>query len=406
MLKPRHELESWLAKSFANMEDKDKKQEIYNKALFEYDLPIDITSDILTMRRDLSEYNDFVLYIITSIVAESKIKQYYTTKEIKMYSNSKYKVDKIKKDLHLPMFEVTNDQWIGANSAKFLMQLRDAQRIIYNADTQRALQVVVRGGKEIYKPSVNYKSVQEIADAYSKGEFIPNTISLNIDLDDEDMELIYDDETKTLTIKNFTHFDIFDGYHRYLAMGINYDTNHKFDYPIELRITNFSISKAKRFIYQEDHKTKMQRIAAATYNTSDYGNLVIDKLNNGDSSFNFYHSVNLKDGLINSGYLLQIVNALYFSGNKKVERKDIIRIAKELKDKINTFSEECDEYLGRKWKKYETHVIIYGLYNDFDTQTIVKAVSNLAPETKKRTAEVEKITPTYVKMLKEVYDNG
>ena len=85
-----------------------------------------MSSDIITLRKNLSEYNEFILFAITSIVKPDQIKKWFTDREIKNYSKQKLKTSKIKFPIKLKMFEVTPDQWIGVSSAQFLMKLRDA----------------------------------------------------------------------------------------------------------------------------------------------------------------------------------------------------------------------------------------------------------------------------------------
>ena len=50
-----------------------------------------MSSDIISMRKYLSEYNEFVLFAIASVIDENKIKLYFTEREIEMYSNQTYK---------------------------------------------------------------------------------------------------------------------------------------------------------------------------------------------------------------------------------------------------------------------------------------------------------------------------
>lgn len=373
MLKDRSGLEKNLVAICSQIDDNKVFQDYCIKLEKQFDLPISLSSDILSLRKDLSEIDRFTLFAITYILNHQLLTRYFTEIEIKNYSTQKYKDEnKVQFPIKLDMFEVKPDQWIGVSSVKFLMQLRDEQYINYNANTQRALSIMVKDGKEVYRPSVDIKAVKEIEKAYQSGAFIPNTISLNINQDDENANFEF--KNNVLTIYSITAFDIFDGYHRYLGMGRNYDRNNDFDYPTELRITNFSVSKAKQFIYQEDHKTKMKKIVQATYDQQNSGNIVCDRLNT-DSSFNLYNKINLTDGFINYGELSAAINAIYFD-NQKVDRKEIIRISNELKEKLNKFTEEIDSYLERRWKRYEVYIIVYGIKNNISPTDVYNIIDN------------------------------
>ena len=399
MLKPRNELEKFLVKLFSDVEDNTVRQEWYLKLEADYNIPISMSSDIITLRTDLSGYNEFILFCITMITAERKVDKYFTPLEIKNYREQKLQNNKIKFPIKLKMFSVTNDQWIGVSSAKFLMQLRDAQYINYNADTQRALEIMVRNGKEIYRPSVDYPSVKEITEAYHDNTFIPNTISLNIDPDDEEAEFDFDNDV--LTIYSLSHFDIFDGYHRYLGMGRNYDRDNSWDYPTELRITTFPVSKAKQFIWQEDHKTKMKKIDQITYDQRNAGNMICERLNN-DLDFNFYKKVNLSDGLINLGELSTAINKFYLN-NSAADRKQIINLTKLIKQSINNFSEEYEEYLEKKWERYEVYVIMYGLNQLKSPEMIYEALQNIPQDNLHKLNNSQSLARKQINILEEVY---
>lgn len=375
----RKTAEKKIAVAFSNLEDKTVIQNYCLELERKYNIPIGVSSDVICLRKDLSGYNDFFLYAITDVVVHKYIDGLFTEREIATYSGQKFEVQRIKFPIKLKMFQVTPDQWIGVSSAQFLMELRDAQYINYNAETQRALEIMVKGGKEIYRPSVDTKSVGEIADAYGNNSFIPNTISLNISQDDEKADFIYRDDT--LIINDITAFDIFDGYHRYLGMARNYDADNEFDYPIELRITNFSVSKAKQFIYQEDHKTKMKKVNREAYDQQNPGNMVCDRLNS-DSAFNLYNRINLTDGIINYGELSAAINAFYFN-SKNVERKIIIHLSKSLRDKLNGYTEDYEEYLDRKWQRHEIFEIVYGIYRGFSNEKTKAGIDNTDKQHKK-----------------------
>ena len=402
MLKPRVELEKKLIKFFINIEDSKVRQEYYLQLEEKYNISIGMSSDIITMRKDLSEYNEFVLFAITSVVDNNSIKKYFTEKEISLYSDKKLKNTKIKFPIRLPMFQVTDDQWIGVSSAQFLMQLREKQYVNYNAETQRALERMLSDGKEIFRPSVDQPALKEITQAYKDKIFIPNTISLNISQDDEDAEFTYNEETHELIIKNIKAFDIFDGYHRYLAMAANYDQDNSFDYPIELRITNFSVSKAKQFIFQEDHKTKMKKIVSKTFDQYNSGNIIIDKINS-DPSSNLYNNINLTTGVVNKADMSAAINRLMLYA-QAIKRAQVITKSKELKNKLNDFTEEYVDYLDHKWKRYEIYLIIYGIENNYTNQQIKKAINLITKDQIKILSNGE-LRKRECKIIEEVYSN-
>ena len=399
MIKSRNELENLLVKTMVSIDDSDKRQEYYIMLEDKYSIPTTISSDIFTMRKDLSEFNEFILYCVAELLKPNKVKEYYTEKEIKLYGESRYKSDKIKFPIKLPMFQVDSDQWIGVSDAKWLMQLRSAQMINYNADTQRALEIVLNGGQEILRPSVNYKSVREIAELYKEQRFIPNTISLNINYDDEDAEFYFKDNE--LIIKNIKAFDIFDGYHRYLALASLYDIDNSFNYPIELRLTNFSVSKAKQFIFQEDHQTKMKRIDAASFDQYNIGNMIVERINN-DTSSDLFNSINVGKGLVNAGVMAQTINRWWFV-DEKPDRKAIITASKHIKDALNDVVEDKTELLESRWRKYEIYLIMYGISKDYSSDKIIDSLSHITKWQIKELSSQEQLRKKQETVIREVY---
>lgn len=399
MIKARNELEKILVKKIAVIEDSDERQEYYLTLDDKYNIPISISSDIFSLRKDLSEYNEFILFAITELIRPNKLEEFYTEKEIKFFQDSKYKVDKIKLPIKLPMFQVTSDQWIGVSDAKFLMKLRNAQMINYNPDTQRALEIVMNGGRQIFRPSVNYKSVGEMTDLYAENRFIPNTISLNINYDDETVEFTFKDNE--LTINSLNAFDIFDGYHRYLAMGNNYDKNKKFNYPIELRITNFSVSKAKQFIWQENHQTKMTETNAASFNQYDVGNMIVERINN-DTTSDLFDCINVGKGVVNAGYMGQAINRWFFV-DQKPERKDIIAASKKIKDALNDLVETDTSLMDKKWHKHEVWMVIYGISQGHSSNEIIDALNNIGKWQMKELSSKTTIQKKQETIIKEMY---
>ena len=399
MLKDRGELEKKLLKYITNTATNTSQRQQWCVELSDkYSIPIAMSSDIISQRKDLSEYNEFILYAITDVIKPDKIGEFYSQQEIKMFDGKKYKPNTMRFPLKLHLIKITDDQYIGKTTAQFLMELREKQLINYNADTQRALRIMLQGGTKILRPYIHTNTVTEIDSCFAEGTFIPNMLTLNINLDDENAEYIYDDNTEVLKINHLTAFDIVDGYHRYLGMSRNYDRDNNWDYPMMLQITTFSVGKAKQFIFQENHKTKMREIDASTYDQYNAGNMIVTRLNN-DPECNLDRS----DGLVNPGILSQTINRLYFPTRNKPDRKDIINTTKDLKAKINRFTEDADEYLNKEWSVYETLIIMYGLYTENSAERIVEAINKISEEDIDTLNRIKDLNNKVINIIKEVY---
>lgn len=93
MLKDRSELEQQLIKYSANNATHQiglsTTQQWYLDLQEKYNIPITISSDIISQRKDISQFNEFILFAITDILKPEWIKKYFTEQEIKLYSGKK-----------------------------------------------------------------------------------------------------------------------------------------------------------------------------------------------------------------------------------------------------------------------------------------------------------------------------
>ena len=107
MLKAKVDLEKYLERKILKIvTNTETINKVCEYAEQHYDIPQGFTSDFITMRTALMEANEFILFCILDSIDKitkeandlrnNKLKEYFTESEIKTYSNSKFKVDKIK----------------------------------------------------------------------------------------------------------------------------------------------------------------------------------------------------------------------------------------------------------------------------------------------------------------------
>lgn len=338
-----------------------ERQQLYETLEERYQMPISLTSDICAGREPISEQNDFVGFCLLSVLSPKEITKYFTDEEIKLFSVEKF--DKHEFELPLVfnnMVQITPDQWIGKITAKELMALKDAQIIKYNENTQRTMKRIVRGESRYYKIALNEKSVEEIKDALKNGIYISDDITLN--MPQETTEFSY--YKGNITISELDKLDIIDGYHRYIAISRAMIENEDFDYPMELRLVNFSEEKAKQLIYQKDQKTRMRQVDSAALNQYNPANIVVSQLN-ADPSSNLQGMIGRNSGNINQADLSAFINAFYFPTGKAT-RKDILSVEKELQGKFNAYISSNLNLVDHVFTTKEIAVIIYCFKNVAD----------------------------------------
>ena len=333
-----------------------------------YNMPEAMSSDYLSMRKNLFEADDFTLFALTNVLCPKKGYDWFSTSEIKHYSKDKFVIEKIKFPLKYKVIQIRDDQFIGKITVKDLMQLRDAQLINYNENAQRTMRHTVKNGEEIYQISLNKKQISAIQESYIEDEYIPNTITLNIP---EGSLFDYDEDSNMLIIREMDYFDILDGYHRYVAMSKIFAQDHNFDYEMELRITNFSDDKGRRFIWQEDQKTKMTKVNSDSMNSSKISNKIVERMNR-DSGFILSSKISRNRGLIDAAELANIIEVVWLKGMEKDdELTSMLYITDKLTQDFEKVIQTDGSLLKNKWDKKLVLTVVYDSKRDA-IQSVIK----------------------------------
>lgn len=394
----RSVLENYISERFFNiLINKKEELELYDYAYEKYNYPKGIFSDFLSGRKNIATANDYTLFVITdSILNFTKkgrtISDFFTDREIELYGTTKYKdPDKIEFPLIFKMIQVADDQWIGTLDVNTFFSLQNAGIINYNPNTQRSMTRFTRNGNDIYRITLNKSAVNSIKTDMLERIYIPDTITLNIPADDEFADFYYDKENCQLVVNSIKAFDINDGYHRYVSMFQAKTQNTDFNYPMELRITNFDVQKSQQMIYQMDQKTKMIKQASDSYNSYAPQNKVVQRINE-SSVCNIQGYIGRTESKIDFVALAECIRIAYFNGKQDrkgspEQRREIIRVAKEFIDDFNILTDEDDSYLDKIYSQAEimTLTIIFNYYDGKDKRTMMETINkvmdtNLVPK--------------------------
>lgn len=322
--------------------DQKRTQELTVSINEKYGISLGTVSDILNLRIDLDYQNDFILYAILDGLAENSLPEFFTDAEISRYSKTRY--EKENPVLTFEVVRIDKDQYIGKITAKKLIELRDAQIIRYNTNTQRTLTRVIRGMKESFKITINKIMIEKIIESYKNGNYIPNTITLNVA---EDATCNYNPDTHILTIMDAEYLDIIDGFHRYLSLSQMSNLNPEFDYPMELRITQFPEEKSQHFIWQEDQKTKMKKTDSDSMNQDNPGTQIAEMLNQNGI---FRNLISRNGGIIDFPLLSTSIAFFYFRDYRsKPNRSDLILVRNEIRSKLESIVECNPDLLNKRW---------------------------------------------------------
>lgn len=379
------EIQSWVQYKQKRLTKKERQQ-ICKDAFTQYGIPMDITADILVGRRNAKEFSPKILFGVISIISPAKIHDYFTAEEIQALSNTEIEI----KEARLPyvfkdIVQIADDQWVGHIDVKTLMDLRDRQMINYKENSQRVMRHLISGGVETLRIFVNKVAVKSIATLMKSGRYIPDDITLNMPLDDADGEskFRYDEKSHTLTVTQLPNnkFDILDGYHRYLGMSQVYNEDNTFDYPMEIRITNFPLSKAQQFVFQKDQKTKMKKVEADSYDQYSVANRIVSLIN-GDPLCYLQGRIGRGAENISSVDMAILLKRLIIPDNIKPENegKYIISVKQDLVKKFNALVEQKPELVDEKWSDAMLFSALYFFAHDIPPQSYGKTFDALQAE--------------------------
>ena len=379
MLKSKSELEKFLEKKCEDIVFDGKLCEKIREYMLEkYDIPTGTTMDMIA-RNILGNQTEFVLFcLIDGIDYTTKNdykKEFFTELEINQYSKEKLETKIIKFPLRIKCDQVTSDQWIGATNTKFFMDLRRAQLIKYNTNAQRVMKRIIKGENILFKLIPNKLAIKAIRVLMQKNMYIPTVITLNIPYDSDAM-FYFDEDKRELIVNKLDAFDISDGYHRYLAMCEENDANEQFNYPMEIRIINFTDEKTRQFIFQEDQKTKMAKNNSNAMDNNRASNNVIDKLNE-MSTFEFKGQIGLNEGNINYAALSNVIEYFYFSDKKEYTNIDIRNVRDDVKEKLNALAEYDNSYITKILGIRELALIFYVFNKEKDINRACQIIDDI-----------------------------
>ena len=378
MLKDKSDLESFLENQCESIVFNTELCTKIREYMYEkYNIPTGTTMDMIA-RSILGSQTEFVLFcLVDGIDYANKTnhkKEFFTEIEIKQYLSEKIETETVKFPIRIKCIQVSSDQWIGVTNTNFFMELRRAQLIKYNANAQRVMKRIIKGESILFKLVPNKMAIKSIRSLMQKGMYIPTTITLNIPYD-SNASFYYDEKEMELVIKDIEAFDISDGYHRFLAMCEESDANDKFNYPMEVRIINFTDEKARQFIFQEDQKTKMAKGNSNAMNMNRPSNNVVDRLNQ-MSTFEFKGQIGLNEGTINYAALSNIIEYFYFRAKREYSNIDIRNVRDDVKEKLNTLAEYDEKYITKVLGEKELALIFYVFNKEDDLIKACKIIDN------------------------------
>lgn len=402
MLKTRDSISKFFTKECSKfLTNREKVQEYADILLSKYDLPYAISIDLLTLKTSVLDTTDNIIFFIISVINNKELSTFFSEREIKKYSSTKYKAKRISFPLRFDVIKINELQYNGVIYSKQLMELRDSQMINYNENTQRPVKHKVYGNVEYYVQDINRRSVEQISELMKKGEYIPDQITLNLP---EEVDWYYDEEEKQLVVKSAECFDITDGNHRYVAMSNLFNIDKSFDYPMELRITCFNEDKANQFMYQVDQKNKLNKVDLELKNSNNPANRMVMMLNDSRELKGMFSRDKSK---IDPGVFAALSTFFYFNNKKKYNQSEIVIIKKNIQIKLSAVLDSAPELYEKKWSNAFLLCVLFFCNKDVSDDKIYdkaqKLYNKIEKENKLNLFEKRDFGKTDITRLEKIY---
>lgn len=258
MLIDRIEIENKVVVSLKKIQNSRQKLYELNLKLMDYNVPFGLVQTIIQNEENITGLELHIMIGITLALydlGEDDLNpdELYGNRELrdaKLMLNNK-QTDRIYLPITLKdVLKVKFDSYVTMIRIVDLVKMVESQLIIYDEETQRG--VVYKESKSggiVKTPIVNKASVKRISNKVVKNQYFEDMITLNVYSTEVD-PVIYDEETKSLTINDGVVISILDGFHRLQGFTAAINNNPNIDLTEILSIRVYDYETAKRFFSQ------------------------------------------------------------------------------------------------------------------------------------------------------------
>jgi len=282
---------------------------------------------------------------------------FFTKVEISQWEN--YREENVEENIFPYMFKNVEEIipgvcWQTKLSAQEVERLNKADALIYNPNSQRGLKKT----KKRFGIDEDPNKVKEIADRIVKGKQFPDDLKFNI-LKGEGQKPIYNPKSRTLTLREDTVINIFDGQHRKSANSLALSDFPDLEFMWPIKITNLSEIEAHGVMVQIN---KQKPIKEDVLKIKDYDqpeNLVLDKIM--DSRGDLANAATNTDNFVknNMGLVTKAILAEAIKDNYKdqlvtdMDKSDVANWIVEFTRRLmGTYPKEFVEETRYEIKKY------------------------------------------------------
>lgn len=284
------------------------------------------------------------------------IEEWFNEAEIKSMRKYLYIDESSQDEITLPyVFEDVTDLEDGVYCVPIknsvIARMYKHNLLKYNFDIQREAQMTIRGGETIRTMKVNKKNIKEMTNLILNKKLKKTALAFNCapdtTKDDSGFEIIYDEDSRTLTVTEGTEIDILDGTHRTLSFYSAYKKDPNITGKTVVHFSNYTTAQARDYQVQLSKQTPIPKARITQLEEDSLSIEVVNRLNSEGI---------LKNGIgvngnapSNTYYVLfnDIVKGFEVLWNTE-KRSEVRKIVKEFNDYLIYLIEYYDEMEDKK----------------------------------------------------------
>lgn len=400
-----------LKEAFSKLFDNPELSEKVCLEMFQRGFDYSESYKIVLLMVDLESFSNETLLSISEVIRDVCV-DYFSKK---LYDKILENCDGLSKNIYPIIFDravmIQSGQYLTCVTPNFLNEMIKQKVFYIDEDLVLFKGINPLTDEDIFlQRNPKKDAVKNILTLMEKQVYTPQEITVSTD---SISDLRYESDTGKLYIEK-GNFRIIDGEVNLQAILTAFQENKINDFPVILRIVNYTNDQVKNHIWQDGHKRQTIINPVSTENTSKNSNLLTDMLNN-DRDFRYYKEIKFKGGVIKYEHMSQLLN-ITFPVKKadelpQIERyiRDIINMLPKV-EFVNPTTQTCSISFRKLYVIIRS--IGYGYKQNFDVQRCFKIVHkafykvNSLPTKNFNTRKVRKVCTRDVdKLIEEVVQN-
>lgn len=283
---------------------------------------------------------------------ELSLDEWFNVPEIKEIRQYYYTDSADDDEITLPL-EFNNVDYLGdgvyqaAVDFSVIGRLYKYDKLNYNFEIQREGRFKKKGDTVIQEMKIYKKNVKEIKEKILQGKLKKTALAYNCATDTSEdaseLELIYDDKSKILTLTKGTRIDVLDGMHRTMGIYEAYMEKPEIEGKITVLFSNYTTAQAKEYQVELAKATPFNKVRAKQLAETRYSDELVNRLNSEGllrDKISSTNNISRSLGQLTSFEVLSDAFELYWKPEKRSDIKNIIKAFNEYLEYLFEYYED------------------------------------------------------------------